>query len=136
MLAAALLVASCGGGAKDSGAGGKGDSAVDVAALGKRAFGPNPNARSGRIDGEIEITLGGVPRFAEPFSITNSGVFSYRKGAALPDYALDVGVRDNGVTLTSVGGRSYVSIGSTGYEVPAAVRAGDLCERRRAVVTA
>jgi hypothetical protein len=122
VLAAALLVASCGGDAKDSGAAGEAKGAVDVAALGKRAFGPNANARSGRIDGEIEITLGGVPRFAEPFSITNSGVFSYRKGAALPDYALDVGVRDNGVTLTSVGGRSYVSIGSTGYEVPAAVR--------------
>jgi hypothetical protein len=121
-LVAALVVASCGGGAKDSGGGGDAASKVDSAALGKRAFGPNAKARSGRIDGEIEITLKGVPRLAEPFSITNSGVFRYRKGAALPDYALDVGVRDNGVTLTSVGGRSYVSIGSTGYEVPAAVR--------------
>jgi hypothetical protein len=121
-LTAALVVASCGGDAKDSGGGNEAASKVDVAALGKRAFGPNAKAHSGRIDGEIEITLGGVPRFSEPFSITNSGVFSYRKGAALPDYALDVGVRDNGVTLTSVGGRSYVSIGSTGYEVPAAVR--------------
>ncbi len=121
-LAAALTVASCGGSKQNAAAGHDAKGAVDVAALGARAFGPNAEARSGRIDGEIAITLKGVPRFAEPFSITNSGVFSYRKGSALPDYALDVGVRDNGVTLTSVGGRSYVSLGSTGFEVPAAVR--------------
>jgi hypothetical protein len=74
------------------------------------------------IDAAVEIALKGVPEFAEPFSATISGPFQYRKGAALPDYELEMGVRDYGVTLTSVKGRSYVTVGTTAYALPAAIR--------------
>jgi len=40
----------------------------------------------------------------------------------LPDYAVELGARDNGVGLTALRGRSYVSLGSTGYALPAEVR--------------
>ena len=88
----------------------------------KQASGPNARATSGVIDGQVEITLKGVREFAEPFTASISGPFRLRKGSALPDYELDTGVRDYGVELSSIGGRSYVTIGTTGYELPAGVR--------------
>ena len=93
--------------------------AVKLAAT---AAGPNAKASSGVISAEGEIAIKGVPGFEDPFSNTVSGPFQYRKGAALPDYELELGVRDYGVTLTSVNGRSYVTIGTTAYELPASVR--------------
>ncbi|HWI07134.1 MAG TPA: hypothetical protein VNT54_06420 [Solirubrobacteraceae bacterium] len=70
----------------------------------------------------MQITLKGVPEFSEPFSSSVTGPFVYRKGAALPDYELEMAVRDYGVELSSVRGRSYVSLGETGYAMPPAVR--------------
>jgi len=96
--------------------------AGDPVKLVQETLKPNPAARSGRIDGRIEIALKGVPRFAEPFSVGVSGPFRYRSGASLPDYELEMGVRDNGVGLTSLRGRSWVSLGSTGYTLPGKVR--------------
>jgi hypothetical protein len=122
-LLAALVLLSCGGDGKAKRAGpdtGAQPAAVKLAA---QAAGPNAGARSGRIDGEIEFTIKGVAGFAEPFSTTVSGPFAYRTGASLPDYELELGVRNYGVTLTSVHGKSYVSVGTTAYELPAAVRA-------------
>ena len=58
----------------------------------------------------------------EQFSAGVSGPFRLRRDASLPDYDLEIGARDYGVGLTSVGGRSYVSLGSTGYALPPAVR--------------
>lgn len=94
----------------------------DADALVRASTGRNPAARSGRIDGQIEIALKGVPAFAEPLTTTLSGAFSLREASALPDYAIEMGVGDNGVELSAVGDRSYVSLGSTGYALPAAVR--------------
>ena len=121
-LAATLALASCGGGgsdAKKSAAGG--DLKGDAEALTKQAAGPNAKARTGVVDGKVTLKLAGLPGYPE-FSAGVSGPYSYRKGAALPDYELELGARDYGVGLTSVGGRSYVSLGSTAYRMPAAVR--------------
>jgi len=83
---------------------------------------PNAKANSGVIDGEVELALKGVPEFSEPFTSSVSGAFALREGAELPDYALEIGARNYGVTLTSVGGRSYVTVGTTAYELPASIR--------------
>jgi hypothetical protein len=120
LVTASLALASCGGGdAKKSPAGG--DLGGDGARLTKQASGPNRAARTGVIDGTVSFTLKGLPGYEE-FSNSVSGPFSYRKGAALPDYELEIGARDYGVGLTSVGGKSWVSLGSTGYALPADVR--------------
>lgn len=125
---ASLALLSCGGDGDDEAAGdaaAKARSKASHAAavkLVRQGAGSNPKANSGVIDGGVEIALEGVPEYAEPFSSTVSGPFQYRKGQALPDYELELGVRDYGVTLTSVDGKSYVTIGTTGYELPARIR--------------
>lgn len=118
--ATALALPACGGD-KDTparpGAPGK-----QPAALAKRAFGPNAAAARGRIEGSVTITVKGVRGFAEPIRTSISGPYRHRKGSSLPDYAIDMGVRDRGVTLTSLRGRSYLSLGTTGYEIPRSIR--------------
>ena len=124
--AAALAVASCGGDDdKPAAEAGKAAPKSDpqAVALVKAASGPNANANSGHIDGSVELTLKGNRDFAEPFSSSVEGAFSYRKGAALPDYELELGLRNYGIELSSVGGKSYVTIGTTGYRMPDDVRA-------------
>ena len=121
--ATALGVAGCGGGSSnDDGPASKADPATDPAALARRAFGPNAAAATGRIDGGVTITVRGVRGFGEPVTTSISGSYRHRKGSSLPDYAIDMGVRDRGVTLTSLRGRSYLSLGTTGYEIPGTVR--------------
>jgi hypothetical protein len=123
-LLACLLVA-CGGddatkpAGKDRSAGQTEPAAV---ALVRTSAAASTKASSGVIEAEVEIALKGVPEFAEPFSTRVSGPFSYRKGSALPDYELELGARDYGVTLTSVGGKSYVTVGTTAFELPASIR--------------
>jgi hypothetical protein len=122
---AALALASCGGGDEDRPSGGADAQASTEARADKlveQAAGPNAKARSGRISGELEITIRGVPEFAEPFTTSIDGPFSYRKGAALPDYEIDLGARDYGLEVSSVNGRSYASLNTTGYELPARIR--------------
>jgi hypothetical protein len=66
-LAAMTLVACGGGGSKDSGSGGGGDDTAakkkEATALIKKIVGPNPKARSARIDGTIDLEIRGVPRY-------------------------------------------------------------------------
>lgn len=123
-LAAALGVAACGGGGGDDerSSARPGDRGTEPAALATRAFGPNAAAASGRIDGGVTITVKGVRGFREPIRTSISGPYRHRKGSPLPDYAIDMDVRDRGVTLTSLRGRSYLSLGSAGYEIPRSVR--------------
>jgi hypothetical protein len=126
LVAVAFALASCGGDdGKPSASAGKAKPKADpqAVALTSRAAGPNAKARSGVVDGSIEITLKGVPAFKESFTSTVSGAFSQRKGSALPDYELDMGLRNYGVELSSVAGKSYVTIGTTGFRLPAGVRA-------------
>lgn len=120
ILVAALALASCGGGDTKKRAAG-GELGGDGARLTKQAAGPNRAARTGVIDAKVSFTLKGLPGYGE-FSNAVSGPFAYRKGASLPDYDLEIGARDYGVGLTSVGGRSWVSLGSTGYPLPATAR--------------
>ncbi len=123
---AACALISCGGGGGDGDRGARAPapdrSAQEGEKLVRRAAGPNPAARTGRIDGSVEIALKGVPQFAEPFSASVSGPFEYRNGSALPDYELELGVVNYGIELSSVRGRSYVSLGESGYALPPAIR--------------
>ncbi len=120
--AAALALAACGGDEKTTdGSAAASRTAFDPDALIADAAGPNRAARMGRIDGQVTFTLEGVPGYEE-FSASVSGPFRYRKDASLPDYDIEIGARDYGTRLTSVGGRSYISLGSTGFRLPAAVR--------------
>lgn len=121
-LAATAVLLSCGGGTSGDASEDGGAPKLDAVKLVAEAAGPNPAARSGRIDGSVQLTLTGNAEFAEPFSVRVSGPFQYRKGAVLPDYELAAGARDNGIGLTSLRGKSWVSLGSTGFTVPAAVR--------------
>jgi hypothetical protein len=107
------MLPSCGGQARP---------AIDLASISKAAFGPNPAASSGRIAARTEIAVQGVPRFAQPFSLTIDGPFDYGDGDALPTYDLQLGLRDYGSELSSVAGKSYLSLGDTGFELPASVR--------------
>lgn len=123
-LAASLVSISCGGGADgDNKASDRaGTHAAAVKLLRAATAADNEAAHSGRIDGRVELTLKGAPGLSEPVSVGVSGPYRYRPGAALPDFELQLGVRDNGVGLTSLRGRSWVSLGSTGYRLPAQVR--------------
>ncbi len=120
----ALALAACGGDGDKAASQSPGGGATHAEAvkLANQAAGPNPAVRSGVLEARTELTLKGARGFSEPFTVSASGPFHFREGSALPDYELETGVRDNGVTLTSVGGRSYVSLGTTGYELPTAVR--------------
>jgi len=122
-IVAALGLASCGGGGggdtATSPAGG--DRHGDAVRLTHQAAGPNRAARSGVIDANVTLALAGL-RGYPPFTTGVKGPFTYRKDAALPDYELDLGARNYGVTLTSAAGRSYVSLGDTAYPLPAASR--------------
>jgi hypothetical protein len=120
---ATLFLVSCGGDDKATpAAGGAGRDDTHAAAVKLIKASTTARASSGVIEGEVEIALKGVPDFAEPFSTTVSGPFKLRPGAALPDYELELGTRDYGVTLTSVNGKSYVAVGTTAYELPASIR--------------
>jgi hypothetical protein len=125
---ASLALLSCGGGGDDDAKdkrrqASKSDNTHAAAVkLIKQAAGPNAKANSGVLEGEVEIAIKGVKEYAEPFSTTVSGPFQYRPGQDLPDYQLELGARNYGVTLTSVNGKSYVTIGTTAYELPASIR--------------
>jgi hypothetical protein len=123
--AAAAALPACGGDADkskgDRGAAAAAKPAFDPDALMEAAAGPNRAARSGRIDGQIAFKLRGVPGY-EDFAVGIRGPYRYRKDASLPDYDIELGARDYGTELTSVGGRSYISLGTTGYPLPDAVR--------------
>ena len=121
-LALTLALVSCGGEAGDEASQDKPQTAAQARALIAKATGPNSAARSGRIDGTLEFALRGNKDFAEEFSLSISGPFSLRKGRALPDYELEVGARNYGLTLVSAGGRSFAVLGTTGYELPASIR--------------
>jgi hypothetical protein len=119
---AALALAACGAGSSDTRGDRAAPAAFDPDGVVAAAAGPNRAARSGRIDARVTFSLRGVPAGYRAFTAGVSGPFHYRKDASLPDYDLAIGARDYGVTLTSVAGRSYVSLGTTGYRLPSAVR--------------
>lgn len=120
--AAVLGLASCGGDADEPERPRAAERpAFDADAVTREAAGRNGAARMGRIDAQLTLKLEGVPGYEE-FSAELGGPFRHRTDASLPDYDIEIGARGYGTKLTSVGGRSYVSLGSTGYRLPGAVR--------------
>lgn len=123
---ASLVLLACGGGGGNGDAkkktGNENEAQRRADRLVADSIKPNAKARSGVIDAMAEFTIKGVRGYEEPFTVSTSGPFRYRTGAVLPDYVLEIGARNYGVTLTSVDGKSYVSIGDTGYELPASIR--------------
>lgn len=129
-LVAALTLSACGG--SDSGDGGGGDTPAagdkaqdrkDMARLIKQGFGPNEAARSGKLDGTIDLEVKGVPRYKGPIELTASGGFELAKGADVPDFRIDVGLVLNdhaiGGELVLAGGDAFIQLGTTGYKLPA-----------------
>jgi hypothetical protein len=131
-LLAALTLAACGGGDDDSSpdavggstpsASDKAQDRKDIARLIRQGFGPNEQARSGRLDGTVDLEVKGVPRYKGPIEITASGGFELAKGAAVPDFRMDVGLVLNdhaiGGELVLVGGDAFIQLGTTGYKLP------------------
>ncbi len=113
-LVALAALPACGGQARRP--------AIDLAGISSAAFGPNAAASSGRIAAGARIAVQGVPAFAQPVSLSIDGPFSYSPGDALPSYDLQLSLRDYGSELSSVAGRSYLSLGDTGFALPASVR--------------
>lgn len=129
-LLAALTLAACGGDdspSSDSGgdkpaATDKAQNRKDMARLIKQGFGPNEDARAGRLDGTIDLEVKGVPRYKGPIEITASGGFDLAKGTDVPDFRMDVGLVLNdhaiGGELVLVGGDAFIQLGTTGYKLP------------------
>ncbi|MDX6720596.1 MAG: hypothetical protein QOJ63_2850 [Solirubrobacteraceae bacterium] len=130
-LIASAALAACGGGSSDKGAASSGrDAGKDakaIALLRKQAFGPNAKARSGVLDGTIDVDVTGVPRFKDTVSISQSGPFDLPAGSDVPDFALAVslGLRDKpyGGDLVLADRKAFIAVGSTGYTLPDATSA-------------
>jgi hypothetical protein len=132
-LVAALTLSACGGGSSNGNGGGKpaardkAQDRKDIARLIKQAFGPNEKARSGRLDGTIDIEVKGVPRYKGPIEVTASGGFELPSGADVPDFRMDVGLVLNdhaiGGELVTAGGDAFIQLGTTGYKLPAPITA-------------
>lgn len=135
-LLAALALAGCGGDddSSSSDAGGSAPAASDkaqdrkdMARLIRQGFGPNEKARSGRLNGTIDLEVKGVPRYKGPIEITASGGFELPRGADVPDFRMDVGLVLNdhaiGGELVAVGGDAFIQLGTTGYKLPEAITA-------------
>jgi hypothetical protein len=134
-LLAALTLSACGGSDSDDGDGGGGagkpsasDKAKDrkdMARLIKQAFGPNEKARSGKLDGTIDLEVKGVPRYKGPIEVTASGGFDLPDGADVPDFRMDVGLVLNdhaiGGQLVLVDPDAFIQLGNTGYKLPAPI---------------
>lgn len=126
---AALALAACGGsgdGAGDKPAGS--DSAQDrkdIARLIKQGFGPNEQARSGRLDGTIDLEIKGVPRYKGPIELSANGGFELADGADVPDLNIDVGLVLNdhaiGGALVVADSDAFIQLGNTGYRLPASI---------------
>jgi hypothetical protein len=130
LLAAATLAACGGGSSSDKGAtsaGGARKDAKAIALLRRQTFGPNAKARSGMLDGTIDVDVKGVPRFKGTISITQSGPFDLPAGADVPDFDLSVslGLRDKpyGGDLVLVDRKAFIALGTTGYTLPDATSA-------------
>ncbi len=126
VLLATTTLAACGGSSDSS------DTAGDAASAGaaadkiiEQAIGANDKASSGKIDGTIDVTVTGVPRFKEPIQLTANGAYNLPEGAEVPDFSIDVGLGLNGGIigggLVLAGGKGFITLGATGYELPGSI---------------
>lgn len=130
MLLGALMLAACGGDDDGSGSGSgkpagrdKAQDAKQIARLIEQGFGPNPAARSGRLEGTIDLEVKGIPRYKGPIEVTANGGFELAEGSDVPDFNVDVGLVLNdkaiGGQLVVAGSQTYIQLGDTGYKLPA-----------------
>jgi hypothetical protein len=127
-LLAALMLAACGGGSSSKSAAGKPSAAdrakerQEIAKLRRSAFGPNPKAKSGRIDGTVDIDVTGVKNFDKTIEVTTSGPYRLEAGAAVPDVLLSVAMslreKSFGGDLILANGKPIIGLGTTGYKIP------------------
>lgn len=126
LLALLPVLGACGGAARTDETVAREESGdkTSAAKLVAQTFGPNATAASGVIDGRISISVTGVRRFVQPVTLTLSGPFS-DTGDALPDFYLSMGIeradRAYGAEMTSTGGKSFISLGDTGYAIPRSI---------------
>ncbi|HVF79379.1 MAG TPA: hypothetical protein VNA28_13870, partial [Solirubrobacteraceae bacterium] len=127
VLLSATALSACGGtiAATDRSAGA---SALDSRAAADRiieqAVGDNPQARSGRISGsvDVDIDISGLPLLDGQTQITADGVYVLPDGASVPDLDIDVGLIHNdhalGGAIVLDDRTGYVKLGTSGYRVP------------------
>jgi hypothetical protein len=122
-----LVLAACGGGSAGGSSAGGGATpaaqAAQAATLMTQAFGPNPEAVSGVIDGTITITVKGIPRFSAPLALTTTGPFTDAAGGGLPDSDQSVSVDNYGAGMTTSGQKVFFDLGTAAYQVPAHIAA-------------
>jgi hypothetical protein len=89
-----------------------------------QAVGDNPQARSGRVSGSVDIDMdiSGLPLLNGTTQITADGVYALRDGASVPDLDIDVGLMHNdqalGGAIVLDDRTGYVKLGPSGYKVP------------------
>jgi hypothetical protein len=90
----------------------------------EQAVGDNPQARSGRISGtvDVDIDISGLPLLDGQTQITADGVYALADGASVPDFDIDASLRHNEHMLAGAlvleDRNGYVKLGTTGYKVP------------------
>lgn len=126
-LLSAIALSACGSAiaATDQSAGeGVRESRAAADRLIAQAVADNPQARSGRVSGkvDVDIDIGGLPLLDGHTQITADGVYDLRDGASVPNLDIDVGLIHNDYAL---GGAivlddrtGYVKLGTAGYKVP------------------
>jgi hypothetical protein len=126
-LLSATVLSACGGAiaATNQSAGAKAaDSRAAADRIIEQAVGANPNARSGRISGTVDVDLdiSGLPLLDGQTQITADGVYALAEGASVPDLDIDVGLVHNehalGGAIVLDDRKGYVKLGTTGYKVP------------------
>lgn len=126
-LLSATALSACGGAiaATDQPAGaGAQDSRAAADRIIARAVGDNPQARSGRISGsvDVDIDITGLPLLDGQTQVTADGVYALADGASVPDLDIDVGLVHNdhalGGAIVLDDRTGYVKLGTTGYKVP------------------
>jgi hypothetical protein len=118
-LGVGVLLSGCGGGGPKAVS--PAQQAAQAAALMTQAFGPNPNAVSGVINGTITITVKGLPRFSAPLALTTTGPFSDLAGGSLPDSDQSVAVDNYGAGMTTSDQKVFFDLGTAAYQVPARI---------------
>lgn len=123
----ATALAACGGATANTNQS-AGVSALDSRAAADRiieqAVGDNPQARSGRVSGsvDIDIDISELPLLDGKTQITADGVYALPNGASVPDLDIDVGLTHDdhalGGAIVLDDRTGYVKLGTTGYKIP------------------
>jgi hypothetical protein len=124
-LLSATALSACGGAiAATNHSAGAVDSRAAADQIIAQAVGDNPQARSGRISGSVDVdmAISGLPLLDGQTQITADGVYALPDGASVPDLDIDVGLVHNdhalGGAIVLDDRTGYVKLGTTGYKVP------------------